>query len=68
MVCYAAGIGKKENVGKWNGKMWSSLGTGVDFNGNALALGPDGTLYAGGWFKKVGGKKVNYIARWLNSK
>ena len=65
---YVAGGGKKANVAKWDGKMWSGLGTGVDNNVNALAVGPDGTLYAGGWFKKAGGIKVNFIARWLNSK
>jgi hypothetical protein len=31
---------------------------------NALLIGPDGTLYAGGAFTTAGGVSANYIARW----
>lgn len=43
---------------------WSPLGIGMDGEVNALALGPDGILYAGGKFTKAGGKTVNHIAKW----
>lgn len=35
-------------VAKWNGTTWSALGSGLDRTARALAMTPDGTLYAGG--------------------
>ena len=56
-------------IAKWDGQLWSALGTGV---GNVLfgltstqnlsSIGP--ALYAGGSFLSAGGLKTNYIARW----
>ena len=43
---------------------WSALGIGTDDNINALAVGPDGSLYAGGAFTTAGGVSANYIAKW----
>lgn len=50
---------------------WHALGEGMagcDFSGSAsvtaLAVGPDGTLYAGGGFTTAGGVAANDIARW----
>ena len=37
---------------------------GMDSTVNALTLGPDGALYAGGWFKTAGGVTADYVARW----
>ena len=37
---------------------------GMDSTVNALALGPDRALYAGGWFKTAGGVTADYVARW----
>ena len=37
---------------------------GMDSTVNALTLGPDGVLYAGGWFKTAGGVTADYVARW----
>ena len=34
---------------------------------NALAFGPDGSLYAGGKFTTAGGVTANHIARWDGS-
>jgi hypothetical protein len=43
---------------------WSPLDTGMDNGVYALAIGPDGTLYAGGDFTTAGGGAANYIASW----
>jgi hypothetical protein len=45
---------------------WLSLGTsaGASAAVNALAVGPDGQIYAGGAFSSIGGVSANGIARW----
>lgn len=53
------------NVAHWNGTTWAPLGAGLGGNGavvRALAVGVDGTLYAGGFFTAAG--NVRAIARW----
>lgn len=53
------------NVAHWNGATWSPLGAGLGGIGavvRALAVGADGTLYAGGFFTAAG--NVRGIARW----
>ena len=55
-------------VARWNGTAWSPLGTGAA-NGlssttNALAVAPNGDVYAGGNFRLAGGSAANYVARW----
>jgi hypothetical protein len=59
-------IANADYIVRWHkvNRTWSALGTGVDNLVSALALGPDGTLYAGGTFANAGGMAVNYIARW----
>ncbi|HYF66419.1 MAG TPA: hypothetical protein VD886_26560, partial [Herpetosiphonaceae bacterium] len=63
-------------VARWDGERWHALGAGIGGGGldgdccfevEALALGPDGSLYAGGRFEKAGGITVNHIARWDGS-
>lgn len=57
---------------KWNGSIWSDLGTGVWSAPNApdsaqvraLAVLPNGDLIAGGWFQTAGGVPARNIARW----
>ncbi|MBH8557791.1 T9SS type A sorting domain-containing protein [Hymenobacter negativus] len=55
-------------VARWNGSTWSPLGTGlgtlVSDAGFALAVAPNGDLYAAGQFTQSGGVATNYIARW----
>jgi hypothetical protein len=55
-------------VAHWTGSSWQALGTGVGgttyLRVNALAVAPDGTLYAGGFFTTAGGTPSNYIAQW----
>ncbi|GAB2711756.1 hypothetical protein GCM10011495_18860 [Hymenobacter frigidus] len=60
-----------ENVAKWNGTAWSSLGTGVA-NGvsgtvHALAVAGNGDLYMTGEFIGAGAITVNHIAKWDGS-
>jgi hypothetical protein len=60
------------NIARWNGTGWSTLGTGITTtsgNPNVFALGVhnDGSgsaLYAGGSFNTAGGVSVNNIAKW----
>jgi hypothetical protein len=65
---YTAGGTAANNIARWNGTTWSSLGTGVN-NGvdnyvNALAIAGNGTLYVGGRFTSAGGVSAYGIARW----
>ena len=51
------------NIAKWDGSIWRSLGTGMNDTVRTLAL--DGTnLYAGGNFTTAGGINANRIAKW----
>ena len=63
-----AGGGTATNVAKWNGTVWSSLGTGAGngVNGaiSALVVTGGGELYAGGGFTQAGGMLANGIAKW----
>ena len=57
------------NVARWDGTAWHTLGTGatngVQFGGvESLGLAPNGDLYVGGDFTKAGGADANRIARW----
>jgi Ca2+-binding RTX toxin-like protein len=56
------------SVARWDGTSWfpvnGSNGGGPNNIVEALALGPDGQLYAGGDFSSADGLTVNYIARW----
>ncbi len=54
------------NVAKWNGSSWSSLGSGVNEPVRALAIsGSD--LYVGGGFTTAGGVNRSHIAKWNGS-
>lgn len=76
---YAAGqfnmitpTGVASNIAKWNGTNWAPLGLGISgcsrfacsATVNALAIAPDGSLYAGGDFAVAGGVPANDVARW----
>jgi trimeric autotransporter adhesin len=69
----SAGGVAANKVAKWDGALWSSLGSGMDpglpgyFPVNALTVFDDGTgpaLYAGGYFTTAGGVIANNIAKW----
>ncbi|MCA9118456.1 MAG: WD40 repeat domain-containing protein, partial [Planctomycetaceae bacterium] len=56
-------------IARWDGSTssWHPLGNGMGGEYPyvyALAVGPDGSLYAGGTFTTAGGIAANYIARW----
>ena len=59
------------HIARWDGLAWHPLGNGMGggYFANlvavgALAVGPDGSLYAGGYFTTAGGSEANSIARW----
>jgi hypothetical protein len=67
---YRVGGITANNIARWNGTAWSTLGNGFSNtapNGNstvlALAFAPNGDLYAGGRFTSPG----NNVARWNGS-
>ena len=54
-------------IARWDGKLWSELGGGV--NGLVYAIATTDTdLYAGGAFTKAGGRPANHMARWDGEK
>jgi hypothetical protein len=55
------------NIARWNGSVWSPLGSGVNDRVAALAELPSGDLVAAGNFMLAGGTSANYIARWNGS-
>lgn len=61
-----AGGNPANYIAKWNGSVWSALGTGM--NGWVTTLAVNGSdLYAGGHFTTAGGATVNRIAKWNGS-
>ena len=59
------------NIARWNGSTWNSLGSGVgtgNSGGGVIALAVSGsTLYAGGIFVTAGGVPALNLARWNGS-
>jgi hypothetical protein len=73
----AGGVGAN-NIAKWDGSMWSPLGSGLTGSGSgfhyvtALTVWDDGTgsgpaLYAAGLFTTAGGNSALNIAKWNGS-
>jgi hypothetical protein len=65
----AGGI-SANSIAKWDGKNWSTFGSGVVplISGiYTLALDTSGHIYAGGNFGYIGGIYANYIAKWDGS-
>ena len=64
----AGGVGSTGYFAKWNGSVWSALGSGLGLGGNtvlALAVGPDGAVYLAGSFTDAGGVlNADYLAKW----
>jgi hypothetical protein len=61
------GVASTSKIAKWDPttQAWSALGTGITGGSVfALAVGPDGTLYAGGNFTTSGGVATANISKW----
>jgi hypothetical protein len=62
----AIGTVPANRIAKWDGSVWSALGSGMSDVVYALAV--SGTnLYAGGYFSTAGGVPANRIAKWDGS-
>lgn len=63
---HRAGDVSAYNIVRWDHttSSWQALGDGTNGGVRALAIGPDGSLFAGGDFSWAGGQTVNAIARW----
>ncbi|MFQ5603781.1 MAG: T9SS type A sorting domain-containing protein [bacterium] len=58
------------NIAKWDGTNWTSIGSGVNngTNGNVNAIAANGSnIYVGGSFSTAGGVSVNNVALWNGS-
>ena len=51
------------HIAKWDGRTWSTLGSGLDGGVNALAVDGAGHLFVGGGFYMAGNKVSPFIAR-----
>lgn len=63
---FAGGV-QANRIAKWNGSVWSPLGSGTTNSVETLGVFDDGTgpaLYAGGLFTTAGGIPATRIARW----
>jgi hypothetical protein len=65
----AGGVAGTNCIAKWNGSIWSALGTGMNTGGfvRALAVDGSGNVYAGGAFSSAGGVSANRIAKWRSA-
>ena len=62
-----AGNVEANNIARWDGEKWHSLGEGAynGVEGNVITLAQHGEdLFVGGSFSKAGGRTVNNITRW----
>lgn len=66
---HAGGVPAK-NIAKWNGSIWSALGTGVNSDVRALTAVDElsgSALCAGGQFTVAGGVVAKHVAKWDGS-
>ena len=63
---YAGGVFTNigNNIVRWDGQQWGSLGSGVNNEVYAMLSDESGGLYVGGRFTKAGNNDVAYIAYW----
>ncbi|MCA1746170.1 MAG: hypothetical protein LC655_00625, partial [Bacteroidales bacterium] len=64
-----AGTERVNNIARWDGNQWHPLGGGLNAVVYAMAIAPDGTVYAGGRITEAvqpGGAviPVGYVAKW----
>lgn len=60
-----AGGTTTNNIAQWGGA-WGTLSTGLDSDGQSLAVGANAVVYAGGAFGSAGGYAAPLIAQWNN--
>lgn len=60
----SAGVMSVNNIARWNGSAWSSLGNGLPGIVRALVRMPNGDVVAGGHFFGLGGVNDTPAARW----
>ena len=60
----AAGGTAANNIAIWDGETWSTLGSGMNSDVNALAVLHDGSLVAAGLFTTADGVNANFVSRW----
>jgi hypothetical protein len=59
-----AGGTKVSGIARWDGKLWSPVGSGMDGLVKAMVVDAAGNLYAGGSFTVIGGVTAKHVARW----
>jgi hypothetical protein len=62
-----AGGATANNIARWDGSLWSTLGSGLNNGMTGLIAFDDGSgtkLYAAGSFTAAGGSPANRVARW----
>jgi hypothetical protein len=52
------------NIARWNGSTWESLGSGTNSQVYAVARNAQGNLLVGGLFGQAGGQLSMYFAQW----
>src|SRR6476661_40525 len=62
---YAGGLNSR--VSRWDGSTWSTVGSAFNAPVSALAVGPGGTVYAGGSFTQNGSVSCLYVAQYNGS-
>ena len=55
------------NIARWNGSAWSSLGSGTDSDVFALCTSGNGELVVGGQFDSVDGRVSRFLARFTTT-
>lgn len=66
-----AGEVKATGIARWDGTAWNAVGSGVrgglQGSFSAIAPGPDGRIYAGGFFQSIGSVAASNVAEWTGS-
>jgi len=64
VISVAGGTIPVSHTAKWNGSIWSALGSGLNNDQPYALVFRDGYLYVGGNFTATGGVSTTRIARW----
>ena len=59
-----AGDVAANNIARWNGTRWESLGSGTNSWVSSLLVDDNGNLFVGGGFSQAGGKVSRNLAIW----